>query len=262
MVGFLIIGVVLIMAIAAPAIAPYDPLKAEFKSVLKAPSMKHLMGTDYIGRDVFSRVIFGSRISLEVGLIAVLISLVIGFLAGAFSGYFGGLVDTVLMRLADVFLAFPYVLGAMAILVVFGPGIQNVFLAIGILGWSSFARLARSSFITAKNLDYVEAARAVGCSHWRIITRHIAPNSFAPLIVFSTMSIAWAIVAEALLSFISLGVQPPNPSWGLMISESVSYVYRAPWMMYFPGFILSVTVFGFILLGDGLRDALDVRMEE
>ncbi|MDZ7837305.1 MAG: ABC transporter permease [Actinomycetota bacterium] len=208
-----------------------------------------------------SRVVYGSRISIQVGVVAVGISLIIGLILGAIAGYFGSFSDTLIMRIADIFFAFPYVLGAIAIMTILGPGLINIFIAIGILGWASFARLFRGSILAIKNKEYIEAARALGASNFRIITRHIFPNAFAPMIVYGTMNVGTAIIVEAALSFLGLGVQPPTPAWGYMLSESLKYINIAPWMMFFPGLAIVITVLGFVLLGDGLRDAFDPKMK-
>jgi len=261
MIGLAIVIIMAIIAIFAPFIAPYDP-NARIKEVSqKGPSLQHWFGTDILGRDIFSRVIYGSRISMLVGVVAVTISLAIGLFLGALSGFFGGISDAVIMRIADIFFAFPYILGAIAIMTVLGPGVLNVFIAIGILGWSSVARLFRSSILSIKEKEYIEAARALGASNTRIILKHILPNSFAPIVVYSTMNVGTAIIVEAALSFLGLGVQPPTPSWGKMLSESLNYINTAPWLMFFPGLAILITVLGFVLLGDGLRDALDPRLK-
>ena len=260
MLGMAIVIALILIALFAPLLAPYDPIARIKADSSLAPSSVHLFGTDLLGRDIFSRVIFGSRISIEVGIIAVGISVIIGLFFGALSGYFGNIPDTVIMRIADIFFAFPYILGAIAIMTVLGPGVINIFIAIGILGWASFARIFRSSILTIKNKEYIEAARALGASNYRIITKHIFPNAFAPIIVYATMNVGTAIIVEAALSFLGLGVQPPTAAWGKMLAESLVYIDIAPWMMVFPGLAIVITVLGFVLLGDGLRDAFDPKL--
>ena len=224
-----------------------------------APSLEHPFGTDNVGRDAFSRVIYGARVSLAVGIIATGISTLLGLVLGALSAYFGGIWDTIIMRLADVFMAFPYTLFVIALLAVLGPGFINVFIAIGLLGWTSIARVLRSAILQVKENDYVSAARALGASGPRIILRHILPNSMASVIVYATMSIGTAILTESALSFLGLGIQPPTPSWGLMISEGRIFLETAPWLVFCPGAAILFTVLAFTLLGNGLRDALDVK---
>lgn len=258
--GLAIVILLILIAIFASVIAPYDPnIRIKADSSL-GPSRAHLFGTDLLGRDIFSRVIYGSRISLEVGIIAVGISVIIGLILGALSGYFGNIPDTVIMRIADIFFAFPYILGAIAIMTVLGPGIVNIFIAIGILGWASFARIFRGSILSIKNKEYIEAARALGASNYRIITKHIFPNAFAPIIVYATMNVGTAIIVEAALSFLGIGVQPPTAAWGKMLADSLEYIDTAPWLMFFPGLAILITVLGFVLLGDGLRDAFDPKL--
>jgi len=261
MIGLAIVIIMAIIAIFAPFIAPYNPNDRIKEDSQKGPTLKHWFGTDLLGRDLFSRVLFGTRISMLVGVVAVAISLAIGLFFGALSGFFGGISDAVIMRVADIFFAFPYILGAIVIMTVLGPGVLNVFIAIGILGWSSVARLFRSSILSIKEKEYIEAARAVGASNSRIIIKHIFPNSFAPIIVYSTMNVGTAIIVEAALSFLGLGVQPPTPSWGKMLSESLGYINTSPWMMFFPGLAILITCLGFVLLGDGLRDAFDPKLK-
>ena len=261
MLGLAIVIILILIAIFAPLIAPYDPIARIKADSSLSPGKAYFFGTDLLGRDIFSRVIYGSRISIEVGIVAVGISVVIGLFFGALSGYFGGVSDTVIMRMADIFFAFPYILGAIVIMTVLGPGIVNIFIAIGILGWASFARIFRGSILSIKNKEYIEAARALGASNYRIITKHIFPNSMAPIIVFATMNVGVAIIVEAALSFLGLGVQPPTPSWGKMLAESLDYIDIAPWMMLFPGLAIVITVLGFVLLGDGLRDAFDPKLK-
>lgn len=229
---------------------------------LQPPSAEHPFGTDKLGRDIASRVIYGARVSLLVGVVAVFIMVVIGLFMGAVAAYYGGIWDSFIMRTADVFFAFPYILFAVALIAVLGKGFQNVFIAIGILGWPSIARVFRSSILGVKKNEYVDAARAMGASTSRILSRHIMPNSISPIIVYATMSIGGAILTEAALSFLGMGVQPPDPSWGLMLSEARSYIFTAPWLMVYPGLAILTTVLGFVLLGDGLRDAMDVKLKE
>lgn len=238
-----------------------DSSMAAGRSLL-APSFEHPFGTDLLGRDVLSRVIYGARVSLAVGLLATAISTAIGLVMGALAAYYGGIFDVIIMRLADIFLAFPYILFTITILAVFGPGFQNVFIAIGVLGWPSIARVFRSAILSVKENDFVDAARAMGASDFRIITRHIFPNSVATIIVYATMSIGGAILTESALSFLGMGVQPPTPSWGLMISDGKTYLSTAPWLMLCPGAAILSTVLAFTMLGDGLRDALDVKTKD
>ncbi len=226
------------------------------------PSAEHPFGTDALGRDVLCRVIYGSRVSLTVGVLATAISTVLGLIMGALAAYYGGIWDTIIMRLADIFLAFPYTLFVIVLLAVIGQGIQNVFIAIGILGWPSIARVFRSAILSVKENDYVDAARAMGASDARIIARHIFPNSVASIVVYATMNIGGAILTEAALSYLGMGVTPPNPSWGIMIQDGQQYLATQPWLMLMPGLAILTTVLAFTLLGDGLRDALDVKMKD
>ena len=227
-----------------------------------APSLEHPFGTDTLGRDVLSRVIYGARISLVVGLVSTGISTLIGLVMGALAAYYGGIWDTIIMRLADMFLAFPYTLFVIMMIAVIGNGIQNVFIAIGILGWPQIARVFRSAILSVKENDYVDAARAMGASDVRIITRHIFPNSVASIVVYATMNIGGAILTESALSYLGMGVVPPDPSWGTLIQDGQQYLQTQPWLMILPGLAILSTVLAFTLLGDGLRDALDVKMKD
>lgn len=261
-----IVFVVLMTSTADLWVPPFfgDPLAVDttLGANLAPPSAEHPFGTDKLGRDVFARVVYGARVSLTVGVIAVSISLFIGLILGALSGYYGGIVDTLVMRAADVFFAFPYILFAIALIAVLGPSYRNVFIAIGILGWPSISRVFRSSILSVKETEYVDAARAMGASDMRIMFRHIMPNAIAPIIVYGTMSVGGAIITEAALSFLGMGVQPPTPSWGLMLSDAKSLMFAAPWLTIWPGFAILTTVLAFVLMGDGLRDALDVKMKD
>ncbi len=227
-----------------------------------APSLEHPFGTDTLGRDVLSRVIYGARISLTVGIIATGISTAIGLVLGAIAAYYGGILDTIIMRLADTFLAFPYTLFVIAMIAVIGNGIQNVFIAIGVLGWPQIARVFRSAILSVKQNDYVDAARAMGASDIRIIVRHIFPNSVASIVVYATMNIGGAILTESSLSYLGMGVVAPDPSWGTLIQAGQDYLQTEPWLMILPGLVILSTVLAFTLLGDGLRDALDVKMKD
>jgi len=263
-IGLVWVTIVIALAISADLWVPRffaEPTSTEFSS-LESPSAQHPFGTDRIGRDVFSRVIYGARPSLSVGVLAVSISLVLGLILGALSGYYGGVLDAFIMRTADVFFAFPYMLFTIALLAVLGPGLQNVFIAIGILGWPSIARVFRSSILSVKENEYVDAARAMGASDLRIMLRHIMPNAIAPIIVYGTMSIGGAIITEAALSYLGMGVQAPTPSWGSMLSEAKALMIPAPWLTIWPGFAILTTVLAFVLMGDGMRDALDVKMKD
>ena len=229
---------------------------------LRPPSASHPFGTDRLGRDIASRVIYGARVSLLVGVLAVMIMVAIGLIAGAAAAYYGGWWDSVIMRTADVFLSFPYVLFAVILIAVLGRGVQNVFIAIGVIGWPGIARVLRSSILSVKENEYVDAARAMGATAGRVLFRHILPNSVAPIIVYGTMSVGGAILTEAALSFLGVGVQAPTPSWGGMLSEARSLLWTSPWLMLYPGLACVLTVLAFVLLGDGLRDALDVKLKE
>jgi peptide/nickel transport system permease protein len=228
----------------------------------RPPSAAHPFGTDNLGRDIAVRTIYGARVSLMVGILAVAIMVLIGLVAGAIAAYYGGWWDSVMMRLADIFLAFPYVLFAVILIAILGKGLWNVFIAIGIIGWPSIARVFRSSILGVKENEYVDAAKAMGAKTRRILMRHILPNAISPIIVVATMGVGGAILSEAALSFLGMGVKPETPSWGIMLSEARSALYNHPWILVYPGIAIISTVLAFVLLGDGLRDALDVKMKE
>ena len=262
--GLAIFCVIVAVAIAAQWIADYDTvvIKINIAERLQPPGARHWFGTDELGRDILARVIYGARISLAVGVIATAISVFLGLIMGALAAYYGGVWDSLVMRLTDVFLAFPYILFAIALMAVLGRGFLNIFIAIGLLGWPTIARVFRSSILQVKQNEYVDAARALGAGDFRIMTRHIMPNALAPIIVYATMSIGGAILTEAAMSFLGMGILPPTPAWGLMLSEGRGYIYNAPHLMIFPGLAILTTVLAFVLLGDGLRDALDVKMKD
>jgi peptide/nickel transport system permease protein len=269
MAGLIWVVLVAIVAVSAGLWVPRyfgDPITIDTTTVsqrsLLSPTWEHPFGTDILGRDLLSRTIYGARASLMVGVVAVLLMVAIGLVLGAIAGYYGGWWDSIVMRLADVFLSFPYILFAISLMAVFGRGLYPIFLAVGVIGWPSIARVFRSSILSVKENEYVHAARSMGASTRRIVFRHIMPNAVAPIIVYATMSIGGAILAEAALSFLGMGVQSPNPSWGNLLSEDRSYLFTAPWLMLFPGFACVTTVLGFVLLGDGLRDALDVKLKD
>ena len=260
--GLVIIGLMFICALFAPLIATHDYVKQDLPSMLQPPSKAHLFGTDEFGRDIFSRVIYGSRVSIKVGFLAVGISLLTGLFFGSIAGYYGRLLDSVICALIDIALAFPMTLLAIAIIAVLGPGLFNVCLAIALSSWGSFARIARGQFLSLKNQEFVEAARILGYSDARIIFRHILPNSLAPLVVLTTLEVPKAIIVEATLSFLGLGIQPPLPSWGSIMSSGRSFLFHAPWITIFPGVMIILIVMGFNLLGDALRDSLDPRLRD
>ena len=259
MVGLALVVFFVGVALVAPWISPYDPLATSWSAVRKAPTSAHWFGTDEIGRDVLARVIFGSRASLLAGVVSVAISLAVGVPIGLAAGYIGGWADMVISRVVDAMLACPFLILAIALAAFLGPSLTNAMIAIGVAATPVFVRLTRAQVLTVKVEDYIEAARAVGNSHLRIALRHIFPNIVAPLIVQATLAIAAAVIAEASLSFLGLGQQPPAPSWGSMLNTAKNFVENAPWMAFWPGLAIFLLVLSFNLLGDGLRDALDPR---
>jgi len=249
----------IVVALGASWIAPLDPIATSWGAIRKAPSAAHWFGTDEIGRDVLSRVIWGTRASLLAGVVSVSISLMLGVPIGLAAGFLGGTVDTVISRITDAFLACPFLILAIALAAFLGPSLSNAMIAIGVSATPIFVRLTRAQVINVKVEDYIEAARAVGNPPWRIALRHVLPNITAPLIVQATLAIAAAVIAEASLSFLGLGQQPPAPSWGSMLNTAKNYVDNAPWMAIWPGLSIFLLVLAFNLVGDGLRDALDPR---
>lgn len=257
--GLAVVVFFVAVAVLAPWISPYAPAKADWMQVRKAPSMLHWMGTDEIGRDVLARMIWGARASLLAGVVSVAIALAVGVPIGLISGYCRGWVDHVLQRITDALLACPFLILAIALAAFLGPSLTNAMIAIGISTVPIFIRLTRGQVLAVTVEDYVEAARAVGNPHWRILLRHVFPNVVPPLLVQATLSIAAAILAEASLSFLGLGQQPPDPSWGSMLNTAKNFLVQAPWMAIWPGVAICLVVLGFNLFGDGLRDALDPK---
>ena len=258
-VGLVVVVVFVLLAVFAPLIAPYEPTATNFLKVRKPPSWEHWMGTDEIGRDVMSRLIFGARASLQAGVISVLIAVMLGVPLGLLSGYAKGWVDSLMMRFVDALLACPFLILAIAMAAFLGPSLTNAMIAIGITTMPIFIRLVRGQVLAVTVEDYVEAARALGNPHMRIAVRHVLPNIVAPVLVQSTLAIAAAIIAEAALSFLGLGQQPPAPSWGSMLNVARQFISQAPWMSWWPGLAIVTVVLAFNLLGDGLRDALDPK---
>ncbi|MBI2155629.1 MAG: ABC transporter permease [Candidatus Rokubacteria bacterium] len=261
-VGLVLVAGLVVIALGAGVLAPYSPIKVDPLAALQAPSTTHIMGTDQYGRDILSRVLLGSRLTLMVGPAAIAISLFFGLLAGVAAGYVGGRVDTVLMRLVDVMLAFPGVLLALGAIAVLGVGLMNVTIAIGIAYVPNFTRLIRATVLSTKQNLYVEASRAMGAPALYVVARHVLPNIMAPVLVLTSSAIAWAILTGAALNFLGLGTQPPTPEWGVDLSEGRSYLGAAWWMTTFPGVGIMLAVLGTNLLGDGLRDVLDPRLKE
>jgi len=259
--GLMVLAVLVFVGIFGVRIAPYEINEINIAERLQPPSGTHWFGTDDLGRDVFSRVVVAARVSLQVGFIAVGFALFLGVPIGLVAGYYRGWIDAVLMRTMDVLFSFPAILLAIAILAVLGPGIGNAMIAIGLVYTPIFARITRGSVLVAAEEVYVRAARSLGARDGRIIFRHILPNVMAPIIVQTTLSLAFAILSEAALSFLGLGVQPPNPAWGRMLSEGRNFFSQAPWMGIFPGVAILVTVMAFNFVGDGLRDALDPKQK-
>jgi peptide/nickel transport system permease protein len=261
LIAAVLLALLLLTAGAGPFLVSYDPLAMDLDKLKQPPSKTHLLGTDSKGRDILSRVVSGSRISLSVGIIAAALSLGIGIFFGLIAGYFGGKIDTLLLQVFDIFLAFPSLLLAIGISAVMSPGLTSAMLAITLVGWAGFARLVRGITLSLKEQTYVEASRALGASPARILYRHILPNALPLLLVAGSLRVGGFILLEAALSFLGLGVQPPTPTWGSMISLNRAYINTAPWMVIFPGLAISITVISFNILGDFLRDKLDPRMQ-
>jgi peptide/nickel transport system permease protein len=257
--GLIVIVIFVLVAVFAPLISPYDPIATSWTAIRKAPSALHWMGTDENGRDVAARVIFGARASLLAGVVSVLIAAGIGVPAGLIAGFAGGIADMLLSRVVDAMLACPFLILAIALAAFLGPDLTNAMIAIGVSTAPRFMRVARAATLDAAANEYVEAARAVGNPGWRVAVRHVLPNIFPPVLVQGTLAIAQAIIAEASLSFLGLGQQPPDPSWGSMLNSAQRFLSQAPWLAVFPGLAIFLCVLSFNLVGDGLRDALDPR---
>jgi peptide/nickel transport system permease protein len=265
--GLLVVLGVILAALLAPLFAPFDPLEQDIGQRLREPGWQdaqgrvHPLGTDHLGRDILSRIVYGSRIALVVGLAAVLISGILGMVIGLVAGYFGGRVDDFLMRLADVQLAFPFILLAIAVIGVLGPSLRNIIIVIGVSSWVVYARVVRGEVLSIREREYVQAAVALGSRHGRVLRQHVLPNTFTPWLVVATLDMARVIVIESALSFLGLGVQPPTPTWGGMLADGRVYLSTAWWLATFPGLAILVTVLGINLFGDGLRDTLDPRLK-
>jgi len=260
--GGLLVLAVFLIALLAPWISPYDPSQIDIKNILIGPNSRHLFGTDELGRDVLSRMIWGSRVSLAVGFVAIGIATIIGIILGAVSGFYGGYIDSAVMRAVDIMLSIPTIFLILAVIAILEPSIFNIMVVIGLTSWMEPARLVRAEFISIKEREYVTAARALGASDARIIFRHILPNGISPILVSAAMGIGGAVLLESGLSFLGLGVQPPTPSWGSLLTSGKDNIEIAWWLSAFPGLAILITVLGYNLLGEGIRDALDPRQRE
>lgn len=260
--GAIVILVMVVTAIFAPVIAPYPYDRVDLPQMLKAPSSEHWFGTDEFGRDIFSRIVYGARISLEVSLIAIGIAMIIGIVLGALAGYYGGVVDSIITGITDIVYSFPVSLLAIALVASLGPSLSNTILAIALVSWAGYTRIVRGQFLSLREQEFIEAAKVLGMNDIRIICKHMLPNALAPVIVLTTMEMPKAIIIESSLSFLGLGAQPPTPSWGSIISSGRSYIMEAPWISFFPGLMIMLLVLGFNLFGDALRDTLDPRLKE
>ena len=259
LVGFVVFGTVLVIAVAAPWVAPYSPTKTDFSSYLQPPGVRHPLGTDELGRDVLSRILFGSRASLEAGVISVGLAISAGVPLGLAAGFYGGRLDDVLMRLTDAMLSFPPLILALAVAAVLGVGLAKAMIAIAVVLTPVFMRIMRAQVLSERGREYVQAARAMGAADRRIIWRHLLPNSVAPIVVQGSLNVAGAILTEATLSFLGLGTQPPTPSWGSMLNAAQQYLTQAPWLSIWPGIAIAVTVFSVNVAGDGIREIWDPR---
>ena len=262
MTGLALVLGLFVVSVFAPWLAPYAPNQIDLKQVLMPPSPDHLLGTDTLGRDVLSRIIFGARISLLVGFVAVGLATLIGLFVGALAGYYGGWVDSALMRLVDLMLCFPTLFLILAVIALLGPSIWNIMVVIGLTGWMGVARLVRAEFLSLREREFVTAARALGAGDARLILRHLLPNALTPVMVSATLGVAGAILTESALSFLGLGVQPPTPSWGNILTAGKDNIEIAWWLSVFPGLAILITVMSYNLLGEGIREAIDPRLKE
>jgi peptide/nickel transport system permease protein len=261
LVGMCIFLILISFALFAEFIAPYDPIKQDLKNIMQTPSRQHILGTDELGRDIFSRIVYGARISMTVGLIAVGIAFIVGTALGVICGYYGGVLDNVIMRFIDILMSIPAILLNISIVAALGTGLQNVMIAIGVSNVPRFCRIIRASVMSLRDQEFIEASRAAGATDFFIITQHIIPNSFAPLIIQATVSIGSSILQCASLSFIGLGIVPPTPEWGAMLSTGRDFLRKAPHLTTFPGLAIMAAVYAMNLMGDGLRDALDPKLK-
>jgi len=260
--GLVLVAILFLVSLLAPWLAPYDPNFIDIQQILQPPSAAHWMGTDSLGRDVLSRIIYGARISLKVGFVAVGLATLIGVVLGALAGYYGGWVDNLLMRLVDLMLCFPTFFLILAVIAVLEPSIWNIMVIIGLTSWMGVARLVRAEFLSLREREFIQAARALGARDGRIIFRHLLPNALAPVMVSATLGVAGAILTESALSFLGLGVQPPTPSWGNILTAGKDNIEIAWWLSVFPGLAILITVLAYNLLGEGIREAIDPRLKE
>ncbi len=258
--GLIVVAILFVVAIAAPILSPYDPDEIDISNILAPPTRTHLFGTDILGRDILSRMIHGARVSLSVGFVAVGISTIIGVFLGSLSGYYRGIPDTIIMRFVDIMLCFPSFFLILAVIAFVGPSIWNIMVVIGVTSWMGVTRLVRAEFLSIRERDFVQAAISQGAGDLRIIFLHILPNAMAPILVAATLGVAAAVLIESGLSFLGLGVQPPNPSWGNILTEGKDNIEIAWWLSLFPGLAILITVLGYNLLGEGIRDSLDPRL--
>jgi peptide/nickel transport system permease protein len=254
--GSVMLAIVFLVAIFAPLIAPHSPTEQDLRATLKPPSLEHPMGTDDLGRDILSRVIYGTRVDLQIGIICVVFPLIFGTVVGLLAGYYGGIIDTVSMRLVDVVVAFPFLVLIIAIVAALGPGLTNMYIAVSLVGWIAYARIIRGEVLVAKNLEYVLASKALGYSDLRIIVRHILPNVISPAIVFAVADVVLCILLGGALGFLGLGARPPTPEWGVMIADGRRFITTAWWLATFPGVAIVIVGVAFSLFGDGLADML------